>query len=56
MITPGGTFEPKAPSYPPAMWDEDERIQEPEQERLPDEAPNPNADENDKETLYFRLQ
>ena len=55
MITPVGTFEPKAPNYPPPIWDEEEIIEEPEDERLPDETPNPNPDETSKDVLYFRL-
>lgn len=56
MITPGGTFEPRPPSYPPAPWTRDDTIDEPEADRLPDERPDPNPDENGKQPLHSRPQ
>ena len=38
--------------FPPSLWSDDFPVDEPESERLPDETPLPNPDENREPPRY----
>lgn len=44
----------KPADLPPSLWSDDYPVDEPEWERLPDESPLPNPDENREPPRYCR--